>query len=388
MRPVVLLTFMGFFFLLMGVCQRGSIAINNNTSRGTDLAFQVETPNTAATYTARDPIYVTSDAELATFPGAGTIEDPYIISGFQIEGNTTRQNCIYLGNTQKFVVIKECRLFPNGTGVEPEFGVSLYNATNVTVLDCEFVSDEFWDSGVEILNSTGVLIRGNYMADCKHEAIRCIGNSSSVIISGNNIIRSWSAIIVGYNEFLPFKVSNISITTNYLYRDVIGIEGYNVQGLNITQNFIHKPSDYWTQPYLVNCTSVLLTNNTIVERLHDGTLQTLPFIERYVGKVIPFFINVSGGYLPLTYNWDFDDPDGITSTYTSGATHMFSKSGVEFNVTVTITDADGETLIVSQLVSVKAEEVIPGYPVLMLLVISAIGVAGTWMKKKQRVVPE
>ena len=65
--------------------------------------------------------------------GAGTINNPYIIEGWHIDG-TNRGFCIYIGNTTNFFIIRDCYCF-NANGNfnypwTPNAGIVFYDVTN------------------------------------------------------------------------------------------------------------------------------------------------------------------------------------------------------------------------------------------------------------------
>ncbi|HEY3419639.1 MAG TPA: fibronectin type III domain-containing protein [Methanomassiliicoccales archaeon] len=74
------------------------------------------------TYTSHSPIHINSNSDLAELrlsggcTGNGTLNDPYVIKGYDITGSGG--TCIYIGNTTKYLVISECRLHGNSAGIE------------------------------------------------------------------------------------------------------------------------------------------------------------------------------------------------------------------------------------------------------------------------------
>ncbi len=71
------------------------------------------------------------------------------------------------------------------------------------------------------------------------------------------------------------------------------------------------------------------------------------------GTTIQFLSSVSAGSFPFTYSWDFGD--GTTSSV-QNPTHVFDTTGcgiASFNVTLTVTDANGCTGTTSQVVQIK-----------------------------------
>ena len=115
-------------------------------------------------YTVRDIIKIEGDGDFnvtnGVSGGVGTKLDPYIIDGWEIDGGGEGR-CIYVGNTTKHFVIRNCNL-TNASGNGNQFyknaGVSLYNATNVTIENCVFAGN---GHGIYLDTSSGFTIIGN-----------------------------------------------------------------------------------------------------------------------------------------------------------------------------------------------------------------------------------
>ncbi|MFO8110676.1 MAG: fibronectin type III domain-containing protein [Thermoplasmata archaeon] len=90
-------------------------------------------------YTIREPIRINNDTDFATqgWNGIGTPGDPYIIEGFEIDGEG-QCNCISIGNTTVHFELRD-NYVHNASGNNGKFfrntGLNLYNIINGTVID-------------------------------------------------------------------------------------------------------------------------------------------------------------------------------------------------------------------------------------------------------------
>ncbi len=109
--------------------------------------------------TAHESIRIDGDAELENFTateglkGSGTPWDPYIISGYDIDGGSSGAG-IYIGNTTKHFVIRDCHIHNTSMGGYIRYfsgsGVHLYNVVNFTVSDNVLESNRY---GVHVFSS-------------------------------------------------------------------------------------------------------------------------------------------------------------------------------------------------------------------------------------------
>lgn len=122
------------------------------------------TENAAADLTIGETFRINGDDEFTAANGvinegaAGTEVDPYIIAGWDINGDSGT-DCMFIGNTTKHLVIKDCYLH-DSTGKKSKAlvynaGVTLYNATNVTVTNVTLIGNAV---GIYI-NCTDAVIR-------------------------------------------------------------------------------------------------------------------------------------------------------------------------------------------------------------------------------------
>jgi len=100
-------------------------------------------------------IRVDDDMELAQVAssGSGTVDDPYTIEGLDI--GTSKTDCIYIGNTTKFLVISGCSL--HGTDYAYS-GIKITNSGNITIMNNNCSNDY---KGIRLINTNNSTITDN-----------------------------------------------------------------------------------------------------------------------------------------------------------------------------------------------------------------------------------
>jgi parallel beta-helix repeat protein len=141
------------------------------------------------------PISITSDADFTLANGvvnptaAGTLTDPFIISGWEI--NSTAAQCgILIQNTNAFFVVMNCKIYGNTTG----FGIMFSNANNGVVRSNELYS-LCWN--IRVFNSRMFTVSQNDAHDATFGIM--VQNSNNGTVSFNEVrgnyegIRIWSS---------------------------------------------------------------------------------------------------------------------------------------------------------------------------------------------------
>jgi parallel beta-helix repeat protein len=116
----------------------------------------------------RNPIKIENDNDFTNENGVtsgnGTSENPYIIENWDINGNGVGY-CIYIGNTTKHFIIRNCTLH-HATGssgdelnVYYNEGLAVYNANNGTIQENNFYSNGYTD--ISLRNSNNLRIIKN-----------------------------------------------------------------------------------------------------------------------------------------------------------------------------------------------------------------------------------
>ena len=199
-------------------------------------------------YTSHDPIRIENDSDLITqatseeWDGSGTSNDPYVISGYDI--NATGHGVgIYVGNTTLYLTVNGCQVHDTdateevGTLPDWAWSIVLCNVTNAVVSNNTCLRSTI---GILLYESDGNTVRGNIATDLtegflifKSEENVIEANTASDVligicssfsakntISGNTLHDITTCMIIEYTN-------NSSITGNIIYDGVIGINLQN-----------------------------------------------------------------------------------------------------------------------------------------------------------------
>ncbi len=93
--------------LIVGISTFSSMRINATTVSYDPLSYSSLTPH--------DPISITSDSDFEVFPGSGTVEDPYVIEGYNI--TTISDEGIYISGTTKYFIVRNCYVDAESIGI-------------------------------------------------------------------------------------------------------------------------------------------------------------------------------------------------------------------------------------------------------------------------------
>ncbi len=271
--------------------------------------FKSETLNHAfeSSYILHDQIEIHSDIDFVTqeWPGAGTVENPYLIADLEI---ITDGDCIVIDNTRAVFEIRNCIL--NSTGlVFSGLGLKMMNITNARVSSCSIFGK---GKGVEISNSNACVISGNtldfngyglYNMASRNLTIElntfensgygiCTIDSSNITFDGNTLH--------GYSTYGFFASScqDLTITRNvlrdgdydYLAGDQMAL--YSLENSILAHNVFLNRLDY---SLVLSGASCLLINNTFLKGgvyPHSGCDLTL--IDNKVnGKILGHLTNLT-----------------------------------------------------------------------------------------------
>ncbi len=186
-----------------------------------------------------NPIAIDGNAELDAFPektGAGNSTNPYVIADLKI-GAGPNPNCIYIKNTNKFVVLENITLSGANTPIY-DAGIRLDNCTNVNVTSCR-----------SVLNAAGIYVR----------------ESRNITVASSNFTRNLHAGL-----FLN-GVSNSSIEFNNASQNAvfgIRIDFDGCQNLTVLNSTFSYNGQYGA--FFTNAGLVSLSNNTFLGNNNTG----------------------------------------------------------------------------------------------------------------------
>ncbi len=210
-------------------------------------------------YVVREPIVINNDMEFTAENGvsnpgpfAGTLENPYIIEGFGINASG-HGFAIFIGNTSKFVIVKDCMLHHADTVTSPVLGycegLALYNAWNAYVVNCTIFSNLDHDIFVYGGGADSIVNNTVYSA---YRGI-CTYNAQNVTVFGNEIFDiALTGIFSTWGE-------NISIMNNTVSYAPYGYDGRNGHNILVQGNEMFNVSDNCI--YLDSITNVIFENN-------------------------------------------------------------------------------------------------------------------------------
>lgn len=190
-----------------------------------------------------NPIHINGDSDLIMqaqqygWPGNGSPENPYVISGYYIKASGTY--CIWIENTTLHLLIINCILEDASLSTHPPFGcaIALQNASNVRI-DRNLISYSI--VGVSLLYSSNSQINSNDIGQCSRGIELFLSNN--ILISSNRLRN-----ITDIGISIKFSTSNL-IKDNSLTDCGIVIEGdvrtWTSQNISISNTINNKPVLY------------------------------------------------------------------------------------------------------------------------------------------------
>ena len=236
-----------------------SLVISIFASVGTIGDVQASGP----TYAIHPPIRITSNSDLVALEasgdctGSGTINDPYVISGYDISG--TGGACIYVADITAWLVVKDCYLHGN------TYGIQVIRSNHVTITNNNCSGNVAF--GI-FLNFTGNdTVTNNVCIDAAHGIYTW---ASSDNIMDNNTCRATNACAI-----MLAGSSNRNVLSN---------------------NTCYSSGDNGI--YVLHSDSNILSNNTLMNNVGHG-------------------IDLADSDFNSVYGNDFIGNNGATSIYNS-----------------------------------------------------------------------
>ena len=252
-------------------------------------------------YTTAYPIRIDNNDEFNVsawymhWPGSGTEDDPFIISGYEIDAKGNG-SAIYIGNTTLYFVIQDCYLHGAKKISLPYFagaGIILYNVSGTRHIDSvknNIISDN--DYGMYIRDTHGENIVHNDINSNTYNGI-WIYHSHYIYPKYNNISHNGNSGILGYSYYASIVEYNnctynghhgIALTggslseNNLIYRNncssngaagiyISGSTTSPAQGNNVNYNVLYN-NTYGIETYKANDTFIY--SNTCINNTQDG----------------------------------------------------------------------------------------------------------------------
>ncbi len=185
----VLLMVLGYFSVGMAQASHSN-AINENLK--------------IKAYTSHSPIRINSNSDFTSdngvVSGSGTKDDPYIISGWDIDAHGAG-TAIYIGNTTAYFVVKNCNLHNtsyHSSDYEEGSGIMLYNVINGIIID-DTIYDNY-DNSIYLDSSSDNEILDNIIHSNSYDGIDAEHSSSNTITNNSIYQVQGDAIALWYSS--------------------------------------------------------------------------------------------------------------------------------------------------------------------------------------------
>lgn len=231
--------------------------LSNSTLSNSFRSYEHFTMGYTDEYTPHNPIVIVSDEDFASqaaiegWIGAGTLEEPYIIEGLEIDVQST---CVTISGTTVYFIIRNSSLIGGNSGS----GVSLHNVSSAVIEYCYIALKEYGIYGNELgpcsFNNNTIMMG---------DVITKIG---IVLSYSPNCTASHNGIYDGLdNGILLDHSENCDLMRNRIIgmRD-IGIELQASPDCKLENNYIYNTEE--DAIYIKWSDRVKITNNTLIGR--------------------------------------------------------------------------------------------------------------------------
>jgi len=324
-------------------------------------------------YILHDGIVIQSNDDFTSANGViggnGTVDDPYIIEGWEIEFNETSLSNIYILNTTAYLKIRNCKLknveflgfnvvIISLLNVEnvvleniiPSDSSSIFHIMCMEVNNCNFTHISNIDS-IYFLNSTSNSITYSTFGGASGSfAIEFDNTSTNNLLHHNNFLGSFN--LSGIPETTLLSSGNIwddGSEGNY-WSDYTG-EDKDHDGIYDSPFKVPLTEDYDRYP-LVDP----VQNAGFLQENENNPLT--PFFPKphepfkpIVNEEVHFYGSAYGGEPPYAWYWEFGDG---SISYEQNPTHIYTKEG-KYIVNFTVTDATQKSVKKSLNIVVTSE---------------------------------
>ncbi|MEM3396400.1 MAG: NosD domain-containing protein [Thermoplasmata archaeon] len=230
---------------------------------------EAATNGTLPTGTTHAPIQISSDADFTSANGvtggSGTMSDPYIIEGWDIDAAGGSYG-IWIRDTSAYFVIRNCNITSANNSANPPYGagIELRNAThglleNNTITNCQYgIYLDLADNNTIQYNDVSNNTFGIYL----------IVSSNNTITQNSAVFCSQNAIYMRLSHYNTVTYNNCSNNTYYSYGIYIDFANWNTISYNIACGSIYGGM------YISSSNNNVISNNNFSENKKGSTFGT------------------------------------------------------------------------------------------------------------------
>ncbi len=281
--------------LIIGISAFSTVRVNATT-----VSYD---PPSYSSLTPHDPIFITSDSGFAVFPGSGTVEDPYVIEGYDI--TTTDIWGIYIRDTTKHFIVRDCyieaeyhsiyimdvadgtvTIINNTCNNNDGSSILLWHSVSSTVTNNTCTNNDY---GILLSSSGSSTVTNNTCTNNIHAGIYLMDSVSSTVTNntcsnnpfGDGILLSYSGSstvennMCNNNQYGIYISSSDSSTvvkntcSNNYYKGIqVSLSAFCV----ITYNLIQENEEYGVYVSFISDNN-LIHHNTFIDNNLGGTSQ-------------------------------------------------------------------------------------------------------------------
>jgi len=236
-----------------------------------------------------DPIIIGNDSEFSSkaseesWLGEGSVSNPYVIVGFDIDVGGSIGNCITIENTTVHFVIRDCYL--EGATQTNNAGIRLWNVTNANI-----GNNEIFNTSLGIYASANhSVISGNIISATSDTGLS-LTQSSNTLIVGNEL-SSTNGLRVSFSVHIDIEDNIVESQSSYCIR-ISTSENSSVKG-NIANG------STLGGVFLLVCDNIILEDNQCFENTYGIALESSTNTKIYSSHI---YENDEGIYLFDSYD--------------------------------------------------------------------------------------
>ncbi len=245
-------------------------------------------------YTTHSVIRINSDSDFTSqngvVSGNGTKDDPYIISGWDIDAHS-EGDAIYIGNTTAYFVVENCYLH-NATYISDPYysgnGITLNNVIH-GVVENNTLNENEWD-GIELDYADDNNIFNNTCSDNGYNGIILSGSNNNVI--SNNICTNNSG-----NGIYIYSSTNNKLYGNKMVNNGISLwddfDTFTTQEIPTNNTINGKPVYYYKNANMNNASLPTNAGQVILGNIEYLKIENLQIFNTTIGIEIGFSSNIT-----------------------------------------------------------------------------------------------